>query len=296
MNYYSQLSKTGFIHIKNIFDNIDIKNICNSLQNVNFDDNIIDCDAINIDYEIINDKPVKKSLKYVLLGINHNINCNEKDIIQLYSTNIIVSITSIIQHFENRDLPEEQQIGYLIYKKHYSFIENIIVKNSKLIEKLLNKFIINKIIDNVKIISIKYFKNKPNCSEQEIHCDEPIPLNYDLNLESYICIIPLNKNINGGTTVLYDNKYVNKFKNVSDKNSLFNIAYVDDLDKDIKKFFLKGRYETIFDVRDIVIFKGDTFHHGTKNKSNFNREFLYVQLEDIKPRLEPLSLNKSFFQ
>ena len=80
------------------------------------------------------------------------------------------------------------------------------------------------------------------------------------------------------------------------KNSLFNIGYFDDLDEDIKKFFLKGRYETIFDVRDIVIFKGDTFHHGTKNKSNFNREFLYVQLEDIKPRLEPLSLNKSFFQ
>ena len=88
--------------------------------------------------------------------------------------------------------------------------------NLQLLKKLINNSILSELLNKYYITSIKYFINKPSSNEQEIHCDDPIK-KYG---EEIICI-PLNC-INGGTTAFYNNEFVNKYKNISNKQN-YNI-------------------------------------------------------------------------
>tara|TARA_X000000368_G_scaffold302742_1_gene241263 strand:+ start:169 stop:999 length:831 start_codon:yes stop_codon:yes gene_type:complete len=270
---YNVLNQKGFIHFKNIFDINKVNNYSEYIKSIDYEKQI---KYNNISYtnQIINGKPMFMSLKKFLLGHNIYISNKNRDVIQLYAIIFNERLTKPFIQFNQPNIPINQRIRSLIFENERPSIYNINITNLQLLTTLINNSILSKILNDYYILSIKYFINKPNSNEQEIHCDEP---NNQYG-EGIICIIPLNYNSNGGTTAFYNNEFVNKYKNISNKQQLYNIGHVDNLSENIKKDFLNAEYKHIFNIGDCILFKGDTFHNGTKNKSNYNREFLYIIL------------------
>ena len=260
---YNLLNQKGFIHFKNIFDINEVNNYFKYIKSIDYNKKI----KYNTN-QITNIKP----LKNYLLGYNPNVSNKNKDVIQLYAIIINETLTRS-----------------LIFKNEKQPIYDMNMTNLQLLTKLINNSILSQLLNEYYVLSIKYFINKPNSNEQEIHCDDPIK-KYG---EEIICVIPLNYNSNGGTTTFYNNEFVNKYKNISNKRKLYNIGYFDNLSENIKKDFLNAEYKHIFNIGDCILFKGDTFHNGTKNKSNYNREFLYIILIKKKRKL---TLHNNFFQ
>jgi len=264
---FNKLNNNGFIHFKNAINIDKLHLFLNYIKSIDFNTN-------NIKYNTVNNKNINyMSLKKCLSGINTNVTCNKKDVIQLYSSNPF-PFNKYLLFQEQKKLPREYQTPYKISYEHKTFIENFYNNNYNFIYSLFQTSTIHNLIHKYSIYSIKYFINKPGCYEQEIHCDDPIN-------KFIICIIPLNYNLDGGTTSMYDNNIVNKFKNVNDIKSLFNIGFLYNLPDEKKKIFFKARYKTIFNIGDILIFNSDTFHNGTKNNSYVNREFLYILMKHI---------------
>lgn len=285
---YNLLNQKGFIHFKNIFDINEVNNYSKYIKSIDYNKKI---KYNNISYtnQIINIKPMFISLKNYLLGHNHFISNKNRYVIQLYAITFNQRLTKPFIHYNQINIPTNKRIRSLIFENERPSIYNINMTNLQLLTKLINNSILSELLNEYYIMSIKYFINKPNSNEQEIHCDEP----KNTYGEQIICIIPLNYNSNGGTTAFYNNEFVNKYKNISNKQKLYNIGHFDNLSKNIKKDFLNAEYKHIFNIGDCILFKGDTFHNATKNKSNYNREFLYIVLIKKKKKI---TLHNNFFQ
>tara|TARA_Y100000389_G_scaffold151039_1_gene150718 strand:- start:3264 stop:4127 length:864 start_codon:yes stop_codon:yes gene_type:complete len=285
---YNLLNQKGFIHFKNILDINEINNYFKYIKCIDYNKKI-KYNTISYTNQITNIKPLFMSLKSFLLGYNYLVSNKNRDVIQLYAITFNKRLTEPFIHFNQKDIPINQRIRSLIFENERPSIYNINVSNLQLLTKLINNSILTELLNEYFIMSIKYFINKPNSNEQEIHCDEPLKT-YG---EELICIIPLNYNSNSGTTAFYNNEFVNKYKNISNKRKLYNIGHLDNLSDNIKKDFLNSEYKHIFNVGDCILFKADTFHNATNNKSNYNREFLYIVLIKKKKKL---TLHNNFFQ
>ena len=81
--------------------------------------------------------------------------------------------------------------------------------------------------------------------------------------------------------LFYNNEIVNKYKKNKNMKELINF---DNIEKDIEeqKDFLRAEYKSSIKVGDILIFKGDTFHKGSKNLSEETRYFLHLRYQLIQ--------------
>ena len=263
------LNKQGFIHMKNTLSINIIAEIYEYLNNINFN-YIIYHDKINlIKKRKMNTIPVKMSLQTFLDGHNIHIKQYNRKVYQLWLPQFEKWKIMPIFYFDN-----DKNIGSLIQDKSMNYVIALCVNNQKVFNKLFTTTNLQNIFKNYNIMGIKYFINEPGCDEQEIHTD-------DIYGDTIFVTIPLNFHKNFGTTSVYNNQIVNKYKNIyiNKKRNLNNIGNINDFNVEEKIDFLKAEYKESINIGDILIFKGDTFHKGGKNLSDETRHFIHITLK-----------------
>ena len=279
------LNKNGFLHLTNVIDIEKIERMKEYIDNIDFNHMIYydeyrlkENKWIKIESEMWWFKPIRCFLERG--DKNHENDFVEKKnrrVLQIYKSNF-KSLKNIIIRYKN-----DKTLGYKVKDKSCEYLSNYYIINHTFFNKLFKNTILDNYFKDYTLLEVKYFINKPDCIEQKIHIDEVEPSN--------ICVtIPLNFNKDFGTTVMYNNEIVNKYKKNKNMKELINF---DNIEKDIEeqKDFLRAEYKSSIKVGDILIFKGDTFHKGSKNLSEETRYFLHLRYQKkLKLNLNTLSL------
>lgn len=278
------LNKNGFLHLTNVIDIEKIERMKEYIDNIDFNHMIYydeyrlkENKWIKIESEMWWFKPIRCFLER---GDKNNENDfvekKNRRVLQIYKSNF-KSLKNIIIRYKN-----DKTLGYKVKDNCCEYLNNYYIINHSFFNKLFKNTILDYYFKDYTLLEVKYFINKPDCIEQKIHIDEVEPSN--------ICVtIPLNFNEGFGTTIIYNNEIVNKYKKNKNMKELINF---DNKEKDIKeeKDFLRAEYKEPIKVGDILIFKGDTFHKGSKNLSEETRYFLHLRYQK-KLRLNLNTMN-----
>ena len=272
------LNKNGFLHIKNILSEKIINNIIEHIKKFDYNYTIY-VYSINLsNFRKTNKAPIPISFGTYLNGYNHYVKSYNRKVIQLWYRFPPERIKNKIIRYKDSSL------GYLIHKDGINHIQKYYQDNQRFFYNIFNNTILKKYFKNLEILSIKYFINEPGCDEQEIHIDD------DLHKEIIYLTIPLNYHEKFGTTSIYNNNIVNKYKKNKSNNELHNMGNLNDFNTEQKNDFLKAEYKEPIQFGDILIFKGDTFHKGSKNLSEETRYFLHLRYQK-KLRLNLNTMN-----
>lgn len=239
------INNKGFLHLRNIFSLRSIELVLKYVTNIQYDYkiNFFDKNTKSESYETLGNH---------LYGNNNTIQKEEKRVvIQLFLENAMIDNTKNRQ-YDKEDLEYVQNL----FKNSYKIVSNLIECSNDLY----------KVLHTYCMSTVKIYFAKPDCEDQEIHCDAP-------NEDAIILLIPLiDYDLKMGTTVLFDKNYLERY----DKESFF---YFDTIGIESKHDFEKAKYDVNFKVGDAILFKSDTFHFGGKNMSNHDRIFLHLVFE-----------------
>ena len=276
------MESSGFLHFKDVFSRRSIELLYDYVINIDLQEETLKYIHVSYDYNsgvmktptknASNSQTFFENIKEHLNGYNFNVNSNNRIVFQLYNKNQNPDIS-----VSNQKLPDGTFLAKLYSRESMNFVKNFFAKNKQFIENLvsLNK----KLYPYLSIYPVheytKLFINRPNCLDQEVHCDQPD----EIERNTMYLIIPLNDcDEDMGTTVFYDNRQVKKYFTKGD-DSWYNKGLVKNLDNDQKKIFELAEYNVPFQVGDAIIFFGDTIHRGTRNQSKKSRLFLHMAFQ-----------------
>tara|TARA_B110000003_G_scaffold240045_1_gene246441 strand:+ start:5815 stop:6672 length:858 start_codon:yes stop_codon:yes gene_type:complete len=273
----NKIKSKGYLYLRNIINKEKIRKIQKYIHNTDFNRSI----KFNV-VDIIKKTFVDEHdifLGSFIDGHNNFVTGNVEKDRQVFQLWQLVKDDRLGER--NIKLSENNSnIGYNVKKESIEFVKDFYKNNKTFFDNtIINDLLNMDFLKNTYITSIKLFYNLPNCCEQEIHMD-------DVEDDITYLTIPLNFHEKCGNTVVYNNKYVNKYKKIISKN-LLNFGYINTYNEDKKKDFLKAESIKILNVGDILVFGGHTFHKGGKNRSNYPRMFLHLRFKKKKK----LSLN-----
>jgi len=276
----NEIKSKGYLYLRNIITREKIIEIQKYIENIDFNHSI-KFNVVDITKKTFVDNDHVLFLGDFIDGHNNFVTGNiEKDrqVFQLWQLAKDDRLNERnIQLSENN-----KNIGYNVKKESIDYVKDFFTKNKTFFDNTIINYLLNiGILKNTYLTSIKLFYNLPNCCEQEIHID-------DIEDDISYLTIPLNFHEKYGNTVVYDNRYVNKYKKIISKN-LLNFGYINTYNEEKKNDFLKAESKEMLNVGDILVFGGHTFHKGEKNMSKYPRMFLHLR---FKKKIK-LSLNSN---
>ena len=279
----NKIKSKGYLYLRNIINKEKIRKIQKYIHNTDFNRSI----KFNV-VDIIKKTFVDEHdifLGSFIDGHNNFVTGNVEKDRQVFQLWQLVKDDRLGER--NIKLSENNSnIGYNVKKESIEFVKDFYKNNKTFFDNtIINDLLNMDFLKNTYITSIKLFYNLPNCCEQEIHMD-------DVEDDITYLTIPLNFHEKCGNTVVYNNKYVNKYKKIISKN-LLNFGYINTYNEDKKKDFLKAESIKILNVGDILVFGGHTFHKGGKNRSNYPRMFLHLRFKKKEKTIIEFKYNKS---
>ena len=284
----NEIKSKGYLYLRNIIKKEKIFKIVQYVESIDFNHSI-KFNVVDIIKKTFIDKEHDIFLGSFVDGHNNFVTGNDEKDRQVFQLWQLLKDDRLNER--NIKLNENNNnIGYNVKKESIEYVKDFYKNNKTFFDNtIINDLLNMDFLKNTYITSIKLFYNLPNCCEQEIHID-------DMEDDITYLTIPLNFNEKSGNTIVYNNKYVNKYKKIITKK-LYNFGYINSYNEEKRKDFLKAESIENLNIGDILVFGGHTFHKGGKNMSTYPRMFLHLRFKKKYINFnKKLTLHNNFFQ